>query len=78
MNHSGRARLIKDMCSIAQANLDNFIIDGADLNQAWYTLVSTYSGYQVTDAGDRLPALSGLAHQFADQDRDIYLGGLWR
>ena len=40
-------------------------------------MVQEYFPLHLTVAGDRLPALSGLAIQMQARTRDIYLAGLW-
>lgn len=42
----------------------------------WATIVSVYSGLDVTKPGDRLPALSGVASRVGEQFRSHYLAGL--
>lgn len=45
---------------------------------AWYAIVEEYSGRNLTSLTDNLPALSGLAAQFAQGHGTTYLAGLWR
>jgi hypothetical protein len=44
----------------------------------WYSIVEEYSKRQLSFAGDKLPALSGLAYKFALAIDDDYLAGLWK
>jgi hypothetical protein len=44
----------------------------------WYSIVEEYSRRELSCAGDKLPALSGLAHKFARAIDGVYLAGLWR
>ncbi|KAF4631841.1 hypothetical protein G7Y89_g6293 [Cudoniella acicularis] len=44
----------------------------------WMRLLNVYSKRALTKDFDKLPALSGLAHEFAKQTGDQYLAGLWR
>lgn len=44
----------------------------------WYILVDRYCIRQLTQKMDKLPALSGLAHEMAAFVGDEYLAGLWR
>ncbi|EPE35069.1 heterokaryon incompatibility protein [Glarea lozoyensis ATCC 20868] len=43
----------------------------------WYSLIENYSGRFVTVWQDILPALSGLAHIFAQHIGSKYIAGLW-
>ena len=43
----------------------------------WATLVTDYSHKMLTFKTDKLPALSGLAHEYQKTLRDRYLAGLW-
>ncbi|KAH7090773.1 heterokaryon incompatibility protein-domain-containing protein [Paraphoma chrysanthemicola] len=52
---------------------------GTDVSKRWRTVVQEYSPLRLTFAKDRLPALAGLAHQFAEhRPGDTYLAGVWR
>jgi len=44
----------------------------------WYQLVTDYSGRALTKPSDRLPALRGLADEFARRTRCTYVAGLWK
>ena len=44
---------------------------------AWHSIVSQYTARQLTVQNDRLPALSGLAKQFAFPQMGKYLAGIW-
>ena len=44
----------------------------------WHDLVVSYTKCALTVPGDKLIALSGLAHVFQDATGDEYLSGLWR
>ena len=44
---------------------------------AWHSIVSQYTARQLTVQNDRLPALSGLARQFAFPQMGRYLAGIW-
>lgn len=50
---------------------------GEQANQAWHDIVSAYSARQLRIQNDRLPALSGLARQFASPQMGKYLAGIW-
>ena len=50
----------------------------SDLYGDWYHLVTAYSRRDLTKDGDKLPALSGLAHRRQMVLKDQYLAGLWR
>ena len=43
----------------------------------WRTMVSEYSGLELTRPSDRLPAFSGVATQMMRYRRSKYLAGLW-
>jgi hypothetical protein len=45
--------------------------------RAWRSVVSQYSARKLTFKTDRLPALSGLAEQFAYPQMGKYLAGIW-
>ena len=44
----------------------------------WQTVVRRYSARHLTQEMDKLPALSGLAHEYRDIWSGDYLAGLWR
>ena len=44
----------------------------------WYEMLEDYRMRDLTVATDALPALSGLAKQFATKTGDEYLAGIWR
>jgi hypothetical protein len=44
----------------------------------WYSVVSVYSGRQLTFSFDKLPALAGIASRVHDITKDDYLAGHWR
>jgi hypothetical protein len=45
--------------------------------RGWGDLVEDYSKRYLTNTQDKLPALSGLAHQYRQQTGDTYLAGIW-
>ncbi|KAG4432488.1 hypothetical protein IFR05_012028 [Cadophora sp. M221] len=44
----------------------------------WLEIVRRYSSRNLTKESDKLPALSGLAHEYCARWGDDYLAGLWR
>ncbi|QGI71142.1 hypothetical protein CEK26_003479 [Fusarium fujikuroi] len=50
----------------------------ASLYQSWYSLLWIYGPRKLTEASDKLPAISGLAGIFAQRLNDEYVVGLWR
>lgn len=44
----------------------------------WHMVVRRYSARDLTQEMDKLPALSGLAHEYRDVWQGDYLAGLWR
>jgi hypothetical protein len=44
----------------------------------WSTLIGEYCKMSLTKESDKLPALSGLAHEYQKSWNDQYLAGLWR
>ncbi|KAH6703309.1 heterokaryon incompatibility protein-domain-containing protein [Leptodontidium sp. MPI-SDFR-AT-0119] len=44
----------------------------------WLEIVRRYSSRNLTKESDKLPALSGLAHEYCARWGDEYLAGLWR
>ncbi|KAF4636815.1 hypothetical protein G7Y89_g1265 [Cudoniella acicularis] len=44
----------------------------------WTRIVEDYSSRMLTKKSDRLPALSGLAHEYQRISNDTYLAGLWK
>lgn len=53
-------------------------MDRKQLYEIWLVICVQYSGRQLTQAGDKMPALSGLADRFRHLIGDTYLAGLWR
>lgn len=47
-------------------------------NNAWYRLLSGYTRRSLTNPGDKLVAMSGIAEAMASATKDHYLAGLWR
>lgn len=45
--------------------------------QLWRTMVATYTSLRLTKSTDRLPAIGGLAKDFATRRKSRYLAGLW-
>ncbi|KAJ3527151.1 hypothetical protein NM208_g10845 [Fusarium decemcellulare] len=50
----------------------------AALLRSWYNLLWLYGPRKLTNASDKLPAMSGLAGLFAERLDDEYVAGLWR
>jgi hypothetical protein len=50
----------------------------SDVFKYWYSLVSTYSGLNLTKQTDKLPAFSGMASLFGQILKDEYIAGHWR
>ena len=49
------------------------------VNERWRGVISTYSGSRkLTNASDKLPALSGIVSLFQAKTKDEYLAGLWK
>lgn len=48
------------------------------LHRVWLIICVQYSQKQLSQAGDKLPALSGLADRYRQSLADLYLAGLWR
>ena len=44
----------------------------------WWSIVTLYSGTQLTYSSDRLPALAGIARRQHEITGDQYLAGMWR
>ncbi|KAI1391813.1 HET-domain-containing protein [Hypoxylon trugodes] len=44
----------------------------------WVKVIENYSARQLTNQGDTLPALSGLAGEFYTATGDTYVAGLWK
>jgi hypothetical protein len=47
-------------------------------HKLWRQMVFQYSALQLTNASDKLPALSGLAQYMQQQSKEEYLAGLWK
>jgi hypothetical protein len=48
-----------------------------ELYREWYKMIGEYSTRALSRPGDKLPALSGLARNFARHTTDRYVAGLW-
>lgn len=48
------------------------------MERQWNSVLSNYNKRQLTNASDKLPALSGLARTYQDITGDTYLAGHWR
>jgi hypothetical protein len=65
---------------LSKAGHAKLLADGSDeeLKLAWWTLMEQYSTKKLTRSTDKLPALSGVAKQFAQRrPNSTYLAGLW-
>ena len=52
--------------------------DSDSVYRRWYDVIADYSSQKMTQASDKLPAISGLASLVANYTGDQYLAGLWR
>lgn len=72
-------------CSVSQygglnPDITSALSDTTDvetMGAVWTNIVSEYSARKLTVPGDVLPALSGLARQFARPEMGKYLAGIW-
>ena len=44
----------------------------------WHRFIEGFSGRNITEPEDRLPALAGIARYMSDSLQDVYLAGTWR
>ena len=59
-------------------NLEKAISNENECQNAWRTMITNYSRLQLSHSTDRLPAISGIAKQFAQhRPPNQYLAGLW-
>ncbi|KAH6865560.1 heterokaryon incompatibility protein-domain-containing protein [Alternaria rosae] len=67
-----------EMNAVGQLRLrtPDILEDGGAL-QFWHSVVRDYSSRHLTNATDKLPAISGLAAALCQQTGDRYLAGLW-
>lgn len=68
---------------ISHRHITNFLVSGSPkaMYYAWYSIAENYSSRTLTEAADKLSALSGLARLFAGSvpnGSDDYLAGIWR
>ncbi|KAF2239859.1 HET-domain-containing protein [Viridothelium virens] len=70
LNHSKLARSFLLRPTSNQEGFD-------ELTKTWRNVLHAYSSGATTDPGDKLPALSGLAHSLEDRMGSRYLAGLW-
>jgi hypothetical protein len=80
--HSANSILSYKM-TYARALRDPAYDDTMKLAFLWRSLVLDYGSKNLSYTTDKLPALSGLAHQFQQRrqqhcENDVYLAGLWR
>jgi hypothetical protein len=61
-----------DMCTNSGRDLRRIMLGN------WEKIVHTYSTKNLTQPGDKLIALSGIAKAVASLNQDTYLAGLWR
>ncbi|OBT61835.1 hypothetical protein VE03_08808 [Pseudogymnoascus sp. 23342-1-I1] len=52
--------------------------DRKPISEIWDTIISLYTGSQLTFASDKMVAISGLAQMTFKENADQYLAGLWR
>jgi hypothetical protein len=79
----------EDYCDFLQQPAPPSIIEGIitsvfvrkprSPSEAWKEVVQVYSGCQLSEIADRLPAISGLAHQFSRHSQSLgqYYAGHW-
>jgi len=53
-------------------------LDGLEFLEYWYDVIMTYSQCKLTQASDKLPALSGLANKASEKFKKPYLAGIWQ
>ncbi|KAI1259834.1 heterokaryon incompatibility protein-domain-containing protein [Xylariaceae sp. FL1019] len=51
--------------------------NGRREHESWYGLIQEYCERDLTNGSDKLPALSGIAHAYAQQHNAEYVAGLW-
>ena len=54
------------------------LLASVEIFRKWHSAVHFYSGLDLTKESDRLPALSGIASEFANTRGLSYMGGLWQ
>jgi len=52
--------------------------ENPDIYPQWYKMLDQFGNRKLSFADDALPALSGVAAEFAVVTGDIYLGGIWK
>ena len=52
--------------------------DRKPISEIWHTIVTLYTGAQLTFAKDKMVAISGIAQKAFEENGDQYLAGLWR
>ncbi|KAH7384363.1 heterokaryon incompatibility protein-domain-containing protein [Phaeosphaeria sp. MPI-PUGE-AT-0046c] len=62
---------------IWQFRIDQLPEDRVSCLTIWYSIITDYSNRHVTFETDWLPALAGLASEFASVLKDTYVQGLW-
>ncbi|PQE10517.1 heterokaryon incompatibility protein [Rutstroemia sp. NJR-2017a BVV2] len=67
--------LTKQISSIQK--VDGYEAAARSAYNLWYTLVTMFSGRQLTFESDKFPAISGLAVEIGALLKDSYLFGLW-
>ena len=73
--HLDRTRAITPTVRYSKANIDD--MTASERAQAWDDLALAYQRRALTQEGDRLSALSGLAQQFQDDRLGRYVAGVW-
>lgn len=54
------------------------VIEPSIAHEVWLDLVFRYTRKELTEDGDRLPAISGIADRLIPLIKDTYVAGLWR
>lgn len=65
----------QDTSSTARGELSNN--DQIELQEVWRDAVKNYTSCNITNTGDKLPAIAGLAQVMFDCCQEEYIAGLW-
>ncbi|OWY46862.1 HET-like protein [Alternaria alternata] len=77
----GFLRSIRERGSQSRISSEQLVTSPDDNIQVilmWRHIISEYSGMDLTEPSDRLPAISGVATQFGELLNSGYLAGLWQ
>lgn len=78
VSEDGQLERVVAKHSTITTRISRFNVDKTEAHIHWYRLVEQYTSRSLTVDTDRLPAVIGLAKEYEQLVKDIYVNGLWK